>query len=253
MQCWHVSNRSVSPGVVAGALHPGARPGVGFVVWVDMIMAEYADKSSGSKGIRRALSRLPNSDSLRRMVGNIADSSDTNLQIETPRRRSADFADAQRKLKEDQESTNAMELWPLPGLAPMTRVRTSFGDVHAIALRKGDKVLLRSGEHKAIQWINRISLDEHILRLKPDSNPILIASGSLAPSMPANEIMVSPRQVFCADERSGLPRPREASMLLSRTGIRRIQETGLTYTMFHVGEAADIYCEGLFLRFPIET
>ena len=32
---------------------------------------------------------------------------------------------------------DGLELWPLPGLAPMTRVRTSFGDVHAITLRKG--------------------------------------------------------------------------------------------------------------------
>ena len=43
-------------------------------------------------------------------------------------------------------AVNGVEQWPLPGLAPMTRVRTSFGDVHAIALRKGDEVLLRSGE-----------------------------------------------------------------------------------------------------------
>ena len=32
----------------------------------------------------------------------------------------------------------------------MTRVRTSFGDVHAAALRKGDEVLTRSGEYKPI-------------------------------------------------------------------------------------------------------
>ena len=66
-------------------------------------------------------------------------------------------------------------------------------------------------------------------------------------------MMVSPRQIFCADDRSGLPKDREAAMLLSRTGIRRFRETGLTYTMFHVGEAADVYCEGVYLRFPIET
>jgi len=66
-------------------------------------------------------------------------------------------------------------------------------------------------------------------------------------------MMVSPRQIFCADDRSGLTNEREASMLVSRAGIRRFRETGLTYTMLHVGEAADIYCEGLYLRFPMET
>jgi hypothetical protein len=150
-------------------------------------------------------------------------------------------------------AVNGVEQWPLPGLAPMTRVRTSFGDVHAIALRKGDEVLLRSGEYAPIQWINRIKLDEHILALKPDSNPVVFAPGSLGANVPSNEIMMSPRQVICAHEKSGLSTSREAAMLLSRPGVRRLRETGLSYTMLHVGESADIYCEGLYLRFPIEA
>lgn len=150
-------------------------------------------------------------------------------------------------------AVNGVEQWPLPGLAPMTRVRTSFGDVHAIALRKGDEVLLRGGEYAAIQWINRIMLDEHILALKPDSNPVVLAPGSLGANAPANEITISPRQIICADDRSGLSTAREAAMLVSRPGVRRLVETGLSYTMLHVGESADIYCEGLYLRFPIEA
>jgi len=167
----------------------------------------------------------------------------------------ADLSEAQQSLKDQAaaDEQNGLELWPLPGLAPMTRVRTSFGDVHAIALRKGDKVLMKNGEYKAIEWINRIMLDGHILNLKPDSNPVLVGAGSFGPGVPANDVTVSPRQIFCADEHSGLAKPREASMLLSRKGIRRIAETEMTYTMFHVGESAEIFCEGLFLRFPIET
>lgn len=165
-----------------------------------------------------------------------------------------DLVKAQQKLKSRTAVRHdGLELWPLPGLAPMTRVRTSFGDVHAIALRKGDTVMLRSGEYRPIVWINRIMLDEHLLSLKPDCNPILLAPGSVGPGMPANEMMVSPRQIVCADSNTGLSKPREAAMLVSRPGIRRFRETGLSYTMFHVGESADIYCEGLYLRFPIET
>jgi hypothetical protein len=214
-------------------------------------MASYAKGDMGF-GLVRALSRVRPGNSMPRKA-------------EDPQRRARgvspemEFAtggmseqhacamDRSRSLQE------GLELWPLPGLAPMTRVRTSFGDVHSIALRKGDKVLLKSGEYKAIEWINRIMLDEHILNLKPDSNPILLSPGSLGPGVPTTEMMVSPRQIFCADDRSGLPKDREAAMLLSRTGIRRFRETGLTYTMFHVGEAADVYCEGVYLRFPIET
>jgi hypothetical protein len=146
---------------------------------------------------------------------------------------------------------DALEAWPLPGLAPMTRVRTSFGDVPAAALRKGDDVLTRSG-YRRILWLNRIHLDAHILTTKPDSNPIQIRSGALGGRLPAKDIMVSPRQIIVADESNGLSRDREASMLLSRQGVRRLMESSLSYTMLHVGESADIWCEGLFLRFPIE-
>lgn len=148
---------------------------------------------------------------------------------------------------------DGLEVWPLPGLAPMTRVRTNFGDVHAAALRKGDEVLTRSGKYLPILWLNRIRLDDHILTRKPDSNPIVIAAGALGAHAPTNEIMVSPRQLICADDANGLNRNREASMLLSRTGVRRLRETGLSYTMFHLGEPAEVYCEGLYLMFPIEA
>ena len=146
---------------------------------------------------------------------------------------------------------DALEVWPLPGLAPMTRVRTSFGDVPAAALRKGDEVLTKAG-YRRILWLNRIHLDEHILKLKPDSNPVLIASGALGGRLPAKDILVSPRQIVAADEGNGLARDREAAMLLSRQGVRKIVETSLSYTMFHVGESADVWCEGLFLRFALE-
>ena len=148
---------------------------------------------------------------------------------------------------------DGVEQWPLPGLAPMTRVRTSFGDVHAIALRQGDEVLVRSGAYRPIQWINRINLDEHVLKLKPDSNPVVLAAGSLGRSEPQNEIMVSPRQVVCADDQNGLPGSREAAMLISKPGVRRLMETELSYTMFHLGEDAEVYCEGLYMLFPMDA
>ncbi|MDA8586872.1 Hint domain-containing protein [Rhodobacteraceae bacterium] len=159
------------------------------------------------------------------------------------------------KLRSDQINTHPVaepmvEHWPLPGLAPMTRVRTNFGDVHSIALRKGDEVLTASGEFLPILWLNRIKLEAHILNTKPDSNPIVIGSGTFGN---CGELMVSPRQVISADENSGLKESREAATLVSFAGVRRLRETGLTYTMFHVGCAAEVYCEGLYLKFPIEA
>jgi Hint domain len=166
----------------------------------------------------------------------------------------ADVAKAMERRKALTEVPSEKQaMWPLPGLAPMTRVRTSFGDVHSIALRKGDKVLTGSGDYKAIVWINRISLDDHILDRKPDSNPIKISPGAIGRNLPTTEMMVSPRQMISGGQASDVPTPREAASLVTRSGVRRYRESGLTYTMFHVGETADVYCEGLYLRFALET
>ena len=42
-------------------------------------------------------------------------------------------------------------------------------------------------------------------------------------------------------------------VLVSRTGVRRLRETAMSYTVFHVGETAEVYCEGLFLRFAMDA
>jgi len=139
------------------------------------------------------------------------------------------------------------ERWPLPGLAPMTRVRTSFGDVHAVALRQGDLVKIRSGEFKPIVWLNRVLLDEQFLAEKTDSNPIRITKGAMGRSTPKCDVMLSPRQIVCPGLRMNFQERREAADLLSKPGVMRIRETGLSYTMFHLGEPEEIQCDGMIL------
>ena len=145
------------------------------------------------------------------------------------------------------EGPVSSEHWPLPGLAPMTRVRTSFGDAHAVALRKGDLVKTRSGEFRPIVWLNRVLLDETFLAEKVDSNPIRIQAGAMGPATPSCDVLVSPRQIVCPSPKSSLTERREAADLLSRPGVVRFRETGLSYTMFHLGEPAEIQCDGMFL------
>jgi hypothetical protein len=144
---------------------------------------------------------------------------------------------------------DSADRWPLPGLAPMTRVRTSFGDVHAVALRKGDLVQTRTGEYKPIVWLNRIMLDAQFLDEKQDSNPIRIQAGAVGNATPACDVMVSPRQVVCAAQSSGSSRRREAGDLVERPGVKRQRETGLSYTMFHLGDSEEVYCDGIYLLF----
>lgn len=168
--------------------------------------------------------------------------------------RPEEISNEDRQLKAmPKQGRSALEAWPLPGLAPMTRVRTSFGDVHAAALRKGDEVLTRSGKYVPILWLTRIMLDERILAEKPDSNPVVIAAGALGPNLPTQEIIVSPRQIVCDDATTAFTGDHEAASLVSRPGVRRVRETCLSYTMFHVGQPAEIYCEGTFLVFPMDA
>ena len=135
----------------------------------------------------------------------------------------------------------------------MTRIRTNLGDVHATALRKGDEVQTVTGEYLPILWLTRICLDERILAEKPDCNPVVFAAGAFGPQVPVREIMISPRQVVIADGRTGLARSEEAARLTTRPGIRRLRETSLSYTMFHLGRSAEVYCEGVFLHFPMDA
>lgn len=162
-------------------------------------------------------------------------------------------AQARQELAAAEAELTSADRWPLPGLAPMTRVSTSFGEVHAIALRKGDLVETRDGEFRPIVWLNRIMLDQAFLNSKPDSNPVEIRAGAVANGVPKADIMVSPRQVLCPSKASGLPPSVEAGALKSRAGVSRRKETGLSYTMFHLGAPADVLCEGVYLRFVPET
>ena len=161
-------------------------------------------------------------------------------------------SDEQTKAASDEAMSS--ERWPLPGLAPMTRVRTSFGDVHAVALRSGDLVKTRSGDFKPIVWLNRVLLDEQFLAEKTDSNPVRIQAGAMGPATPSSDVLVSPRQIVCPSPKSSLDARREAAELLSKPGVMRIRETGLSYTMFHLGEPAEIQCDGVFLLLapPVE-
>lgn len=125
--------------------------------------------------------------------------------------------------------------WSLPGFAPMTRITTSFGDVHAQALRERDLVRTRSGEFKPIRWVDRIVLDEGFLSRHPDAQPVLIRANSLGRGLPRADIMLSPRQPI-APLYNQLPgSAKTAADLLSRPGVYRKTENVVTYTLFHLG------------------
>lgn len=139
--------------------------------------------------------------------------------------------------------------WPYAGLAPMTRVRTSFGDVYAVALRKGDLVKTRNGEFKPIVWLDRIMLEDEFLQNMVDSNPILLPAGSVARGLPRKDVLVSPRQII--PRQGDFMEMRDAGSLVGRPNVRRKFETSLSYTIFHTGETEDVLVEGMYLRIEV--
>ena len=160
---------------------------------------------------------------------------------------SADMKASLAKI-EANETEPRSDVWPLPGFAPMTRIATSFGDVHAIALRKGDLIRTARGEIKPIVWLDRVILDDRFLNDMPDANPVKITADAFGRGLPKVDVMMSPRQVIGLNSRLTVDEGTEASDLLSRPGIFRMPETGLSYTMFHLGEPADVLCEGIAVR-----
>lgn len=137
--------------------------------------------------------------------------------------------------------------WSLPGFAPMTRITTSFGEVHAQALRERDLVRTRSGEFKPIRWIDRIVLDEEFLVRHPDALPVLIRANALGRGLPRADVTLSPRQPI-APLFNQLPgSAKTAADLLSRPGVFRKTENVVTYTLFHLGAPDYVMTERLWV------
>lgn len=156
------------------------------------------------------------------------------------------MAAPQRAARPQRESAPLQ--WTLPGFAPMTRITTSFGEVHAQALRERDLVRTRSGEFKPIRWIDRIVLDEAFLVRHPDALPVLIRANSLGRGLPRADVMLSPRQPI-APALNHLPgTARTAADLLARPGVFRKTENTLTYTLFHLGAPDYVMCERLWVH-----
>lgn len=139
-------------------------------------------------------------------------------------------------------------VWSLPGFGPMTRITTSFGEVHAQTLRERDLVRTRSGEFKPIKWIDRIVLEEEFLERHQDAHPILIRAGALGRGLPRQDILLSPRQPLAPLTGQLSGSAKTASDLLNRPGVFRKAESTITYTMFHCGSPEVVMTEKLWVE-----
>jgi hypothetical protein len=138
-------------------------------------------------------------------------------------------------------------VWTLPGFGPMTRITTSFGDVHAQALRERDRVRTKTGEFKPVVWIDRITLDDEFLRRHPDAMPILIRAGALGRGLPKHDVTLSPRQQIAPMANHLPPSAKTAADLLSRPGVFRKADPTVVYTQFHCGTPQTVMTEKMWV------
>lgn len=74
-----------------------------------------------------------------------------------------------------------------------TMVATPHGLVAIETLKPGDLVLTRDHGAQPLRWIGSRRLDAVDLRHRPKLRPIRIRAGALAPSIPAEDLLVSPQ------------------------------------------------------------
>jgi len=138
--------------------------------------------------------------------------------------------------------------WTLQGFGPMTRIATSFGDVHAQALRERDMIRTHHGNLKAIKWVDRVMLDRAFLAKVSDATAILIRANALGKGLPKADVVVSPQQEVGIGSHGANIKYQRAYTLLGRPGVIHKPEEIMTYTMFHCGEPVCVKMEGLWAR-----
>lgn len=138
--------------------------------------------------------------------------------------------------------------WNTAGFAPMTRISTSFGEVPAQALRERDPVRTQTGEYLRIVWLDRIVLDEDFMSRHPEAHPVLIRAGAFRSNRPHRDILLSPGQKLCAEDRLVGGKMQAAHSLLGKPYVARKPEMMMTYTLFHLGKPANVRCEGVWVN-----
>lgn len=133
--------------------------------------------------------------------------------------------------------------WKVPGFGPNTRIRTTLGDIPASLLRRGDEVITPSGMSCAVEWIDRIGLDEDFLIANPGARLHVVAAGSLSDGLPKADLSVSGCQVLVgakADQAPCMPADIGAAIPDAETGVQ--------YTVFHCGRPVLVLAEGVWCQ-----
>jgi hypothetical protein len=137
--------------------------------------------------------------------------------------------------------------WDVPGILGTTRVTTSFGHVPAHLVRVGDTLKARDGSFVRVQRITDIRIDEDFLARHPQAAPVIVRKNGHGSGVPHQDVGLSPAQLVSVGPN------RFEDRLVASAGLSR--ERGgidkslgiLVYFRFHLGRAAQINCDGLWV------
>ncbi|MDE3027571.1 MAG: Hint domain-containing protein [Paracoccaceae bacterium] len=135
--------------------------------------------------------------------------------------------------------------WQLPGFTAKTRIRTAFGEMPIEALRLRDEVRTSAGRILRVAWIDQIRLDEAYLQHHPEAQPFMIRANALDYGKPLRDLLISPRQEMSHGLANFQIRFATADSIKGRAGVFRRPGMAVTYYLFHCGEPATVFAEGV--------
>ena len=138
-------------------------------------------------------------------------------------------------------------IWNLPGIYSGTRISTSFGEVPAHLIRVRDELRTRDGSYKRVLRIDEYKLDADFLPQHPEARPIRFSTRSRGARTTGNDVLLSPGQSVLARGKSGKETLRLASEFLDQPGVPPNTSGPSSYFVFHLGEAALVRAEGMWV------
>jgi Ca2+-binding RTX toxin-like protein len=118
---------------------------------------------------------------------------------------------------------------------PGTKIATPKGEMAVEILQPGDKVFTRDNGIQEIAWAGSRTLTGDELALSPDLQPVLVRAGSLGPSVPEHDLLLSPNhRLLLSGQRAALHFEDNevfaaAKHMTSTDGVDVVDISGVTY------------------------
>ena len=152
-----------------------------------------------------------------------------------------------RKRTAVERKSRKVRTWNIPGIYSGTRVSSSFGEVPAHLIRVRDQLRTRNGSFKRVLRIDEYKLDSDFLSEHPEARPIRFSTRSRGHGTTGHDILLSPAQLVLARGTNGEEVLKPASEFLNQPGVLPNNAGPSSYFVFHLGEAALVRAEGMWV------